>query len=156
MEDLRFELFSDTVYTLIPLLKRHFLPSPESAEYGSVTRSLLPLLFLLHSAGSITMSEAARRIGASKPHMTLQAERLVEEGLIERRAASDDRRIVTIRLTPKGAEIVRRIKAATKERAHTLFSGLSDETIERILGALLTLKEAVMNVEKKETGAKRD
>lgn len=156
MEDLRFELFSDTVYTLIPLLKRHFLPSPELAEYGCVTRSFLPLLFLLNSAGSITMSEAARRTGASKPHMTLQAERLVEEGLIERQAASDDRRIVTIRLTPKGAELVQRMKAATKERAGRVFSALSDETIERILGALLTLKEAVINAEKRDTGVKRD
>ena len=30
MEDVRFELFSDTVYTLILLLKRHFLPSARS------------------------------------------------------------------------------------------------------------------------------
>jgi DNA-binding MarR family transcriptional regulator len=148
MEDLRFELFSDTVYTLIPLLKKHFLLAPEVIdEGGSLTKTHLPLIFLLHSSGALTMSEAARRTGFSKPNMTIQVDRLVEEGLIERQSGSGDRRVISIRLTNKGLELVQRLKGMMKEKAWKLFSALSDDTLERTLGALLTLKEVMTNAD---------
>jgi DNA-binding MarR family transcriptional regulator len=148
VEDLRFELFSDTVYTLIPLLKKHFLVAPEVIdECGSLTKTHLPLLFLLHSTGALTMTEAARQTGSSKPHMTLQADKLVDEGLIERKTDAVDRRSISVRLTPRGEVLVRHLKDMMKEKAWKLFSALSDETLEKTLGALLTLKEVMTHAE---------
>lgn len=144
MEDQRFELFCDTVYTLIPLLKRTFLLPDDSVECGSVTKSHFPLLFTLHSSGTMTMTEAAKKACCSKPHMTLQVERLVEEGLMERLTGAEDRRLIAIRLTKKGNECVQHLKEMMKQKAWALFSTLSDDTLEKTLNALLTLKEVMI------------
>jgi DNA-binding MarR family transcriptional regulator len=143
MEDERFELFSDTVYTLIPLLKKHFLPVHEAGETGSITPSHFPLLFTLHFCGTLTMTEAAKKVGFSKPHMTLQVDKLVEEGLVERSTAHGDRRIIAIRLTDKGNNFAAHHKGLMKDKAWKTFSSLSDETLDRTLNALVTLKEVL-------------
>ena len=97
------------------------------------------------------MSEAARRTGFSKPHMTLQVEKLVEEGLIERQTDAEDRRLIAVHLTAKGSGLVQHLKNMMKEKAWRLFSTLSDETLEKTLGALLTLKEVMTNAEKQDS-----
>jgi len=148
MEDLRFELFYDTVYTLVTLFKKHFQVSSDVLrEYGNVTKAHVPLLLLVHGSSGITMSEAARRLGLSNPHITLQVDRLVEEGLLERRLDAEDRRLVSIGLTPGGSELVQRLKGMMKEKSRSLFTAFSDETLERTLGALLTLREIMMTFE---------
>jgi DNA-binding MarR family transcriptional regulator len=147
MEETRFELFSNTVYTLIPLLKKHFLPVAEGDELRSLTGSHFHLLFTLHFSGPLTMTEAARKAGFSKPHATLLADKLVEEGLIERFFDPDDRRVVSIRLTDKGNLLLVRQKEIMKEKAWKLFSALTEETVERTLDALLTLKEIMVNAQ---------
>ncbi len=79
--------------------------------------------------------------------MTLQVDKLTDEGLIERQADAEDRRLISVHLTHKGSELVGHLKGMMKEKAWRLFSDLSDETLERTLGALLTLKEVMVNAE---------
>src|SRR5208282_6293057 len=100
----------------------------------------------------LIMSEAAKRTGLSKPHITLQVDRLVEEGLLERRPESEDRRLISISLTPKGSDLVQRLRGSIKEKAVGLFSGLPEETLERTVGALLTLKEVMAMAERQDRG----
>ena len=156
MEDLRFELLSDTVYSLIPLLKKHFRPNFDILdEYGTLTKAYLPLLFALLAADKLIMSEAAKQVGLSKPHITLQVSRLVEEGLLERRPESEDRRLISISLTPKGSDLVHRLKGSIKEKAGRLFSGLPEETLERTVGALLTLKEVMAGADRQDRNRRK-
>ncbi len=147
MENERFDLFFQTLYALMPLLKKHFMLTNELIEYGSVTNSHFPLLFTLFSSGTLTMTEAAKRVGLSKPHMTLQVETLFEEGIIERLADPKDRRLITVRLTGKGNDFVRHLRSLMREKAWKVFSILTDETLEKTLNALLTLKEVMADTE---------
>jgi DNA-binding MarR family transcriptional regulator len=147
MENERFDLFFQTLYALMPLLKKHFMLTHELIEYGPVTNSHFPLLFTLYSSGTLTMTEAAKRVGLSKPRMTLQVETLVKEGIVERLADPEDRRLIAVRLTERGSDFVRHLKELMKEKAWKVFSSLSDETLEKTLHALLTLKEIMANTE---------
>jgi DNA-binding MarR family transcriptional regulator len=147
MKNERFSLFCHTLYELIPLLKKHFLLTPERVEYGPVTSSHFPLLFMLYLGAPLTMTEAAKRLGLSKPHMTLQVETLVEEGLIERIANPEDRRSITIRLTEKGNDLTRHLEGLMEEKALKVFSALSDETLEKTIHALWTLREVMAKTE---------
>lgn len=147
MQSDQFDLFFHTLYELIPLLKKHFQLTHEHIEYGSVTNTHFPLLFVLSSAGPLTMTETAKRLGLSKPRMTLQVETLFEEGLIERLASREDRRVITIRLTEKGNDFVKHLQGLMKEKAWKIFSVLPDETLEKTFHALLTLKEVMVHTE---------
>ena len=147
MQSDRFDRFFQTLYELIPLLKKRFQLTHEQIEYGSVTNTHFPLLFLLYSSGPLTMTETARRLGLSKPRLTLQVETLFEEGLIERLTNREDRRLIRICLTEKGADFVKHLKGLMKEKAWKVFSVLPDETLEKTLHALLTLKEVMANTE---------
>ena len=147
MKSDRFDLFFQTLYELIPLLKKRFQLTHEQIEYGSVTNTHFPLLFVLYSSGQLTMTETAKRLGLSKPRMTLQVETLFEEGLIERLTKPEDRRLITIRLTEKGGDFVKHLKALMKDKAWKVFSALPDETLEKTLHALLTLKEVMADTE---------
>jgi DNA-binding MarR family transcriptional regulator len=147
MQSDRFDLFFQTLYEVIPLLKKRFQLTHEQIEYGSVTNTHFPLLFALYSGGPLTMTETAKRLGLSKPRMTLQVETLFEEGLIERLTNREDRRLITIRLTERGGDFVKHLKALMKDKAWKVFSVLPDETLEKTLHALLTLKEVMADTE---------
>jgi DNA-binding MarR family transcriptional regulator len=60
---------------------------------------------LLEQYGALSMSRLAEQIDVSLPNMTGIVDRMEENGLVERVRSDDDRRIVLVRSTPKGAEL---------------------------------------------------
>jgi DNA-binding MarR family transcriptional regulator len=52
---------------------------------------------------------------AEAGHPSRLVDRLVEAGLVERRAAQDDRRRVELKLTPSGRRLARRVEKARQE-----------------------------------------
>lgn len=100
------------------------------------------------------MTEAARNLGLSKSHMTLQVDKLVEEGLMERLYDPGDRRSITVQLTNKGKEFVKNLKNRVKEKAWKIFATLSDEELEEAFDALTTLKAVLAKVEMESREAK--
>jgi len=154
MKNKRFELFFDTLYSLILLIKKHLLSGYDGLEYGGVTKAHFPLLVVLYVRGTLTMTEAARSLGLSKSHMTLQVDKLVEEGLMERLYDPGDRRSITVQLTNKGKEFVKNLKNRVKEKAWKIFATLSDEELEEAFDALTTLKAVLAKVEMESREAK--
>lgn len=153
MENKRFEPFFDTLYPLILLIKKHLLSGYAGFESGGVTKAYFPLLVMLDIRGTLTMTEAARNLGLSKPHMTLQVDKLVEENLIERLYDPGDRRSITVQLTKKGKEFVKNLKGIMKEKARRVFATLPDEELEKALDALVTLRRVMVKVEREDRGA---
>lgn len=56
--------------------------------------------------GGLTPTELLQSVVLSSGGMTARLDRLAAAGLIERRAAADDRRKVIIHLTPRGQEVI--------------------------------------------------
>ncbi len=154
MGNKRFELLFNTLYPLILLIRKHLLSGYAGLECGGVTKAYFPLLVLLDARGALTMTEAARNLGLSKPHMTLQVEKLVEESLIERLYDPGDRRSINVQLTKKGKEFVKSLKGVMKENARRIFATLQSEELEKAIEALTTLKGAMVKVEMEGRGAK--
>jgi DNA-binding MarR family transcriptional regulator len=155
MENERFELFFETLYSMLGLIRKHLLVGQEEGESGNVTKAHFPLLLVVHSRGSVTMGGAARTVGLSKPHMTMQVDKLVEEGLMERLYDPGDRRLVTVRLTEKGTAFVVALKDRMRQKAWRLFSTISDEELEKTLQALLTLKDVMARAEHENGGKEK-
>ena len=77
----------------------------------SVSASGLRVLVMLDAAGSMNLSSVAERLGVNASTASRTCERLVIEGLIDRRDDATDRRHVALTLTTRGRRFVRNVMA---------------------------------------------
>jgi DNA-binding MarR family transcriptional regulator len=73
---------------------------------GGLTPSQRSVLATLDRCGPVTMSRLAEIEGVSRPAATGIASRLVQRGLVERRAHPDDRRSAMVVLTEEGRAVL--------------------------------------------------
>ena len=69
----------------------------------------LTVLKMLEEVGDLSLSELSERIRAQNSTVTGIIDRMEREGLVVRARSTEDRRVVHIRLTDKGAKIAREI-----------------------------------------------
>ena len=96
------------------------------AHLHSCTQSpaQLHVLGVLRDVAPITVSQLASRLGISPPSTSAILDRMVDGGLVERTRSEEDRRIVSVSLTPAG------------ETALTDAIGGRRGLLERVLGRL--------------------
>jgi len=85
----------------------------------------------------ITLTEVSRRMMVSNGNITGLAQRLEEEGLIERRVSATDRRAQTLRLTARGRREFAKQSAEHADWVAELFGGLGaadHAALHRLLG----------------------
>ncbi|MFD5121810.1 TetR family transcriptional regulator [Streptomyces sp. NPDC058385] len=104
-----------------------------------ISLAAFEVLSALHATGAPyrrTMGEIAAAGAVSAGGVTQHADRLVEAGLIERERDGQDRRIVHLRLTPAGADLVGRVTEERRTHERELLAGLVPGE-QRQLAALL-------------------
>ena len=69
-------------------------------------------LTVIGQAGPLSLKELGELLIAEAGHPSRLVDRLVEAGLVERRAAGDDRRRVELSLTARGRALDRKVRAA--------------------------------------------
>ncbi len=74
------------------------------------------LLSYLATSKELTMTDIARKMGHSTAAATGLVDRLEKLGYMERTHAVDDRRKVLVRVTPKGLELVSRLRDELQSR----------------------------------------
>ena len=70
---------------------------------------------VIGQAGPLSLKQLGELLIAEAGHPSRLVDRLVEAGLVERRAAGDDRRRVELSLTSKGRRLEKRIAAARQQ-----------------------------------------
>ncbi|HEY8418356.1 MAG TPA: MarR family transcriptional regulator [Limnochordales bacterium] len=83
-------------------------------EYGVTHAQFVLLRHLLWNPGS-SLGQVADCLGISRPAATQAVDRLVQRGLVRRRADTGDRRRLRLALTPRGEALVRQL-AHMRER----------------------------------------
>ncbi|MFB7710954.1 TetR family transcriptional regulator [Streptomyces sp. NPDC056105] len=104
-----------------------------------ISLAAFEVLAALHAVGAPyrrTMGEIAAAGAVSAGGVTQHADRLVEAGLIERERDGQDRRIVHLRLTPPGVDLVGRMSEERRTHERELLAGLVPGE-QRQLAALL-------------------
>ncbi len=91
----------DTVQSLIDRRQRAMLAHIHSCNQSPAQ---LHVLGVLHEVAPVTVSHLATRLGISPPSASAMVDRLVDGGLVERVRSEEDRRIVSVWLTPEGEE----------------------------------------------------
>jgi MarR family 2-MHQ and catechol resistance regulon transcriptional repressor len=93
------------------------------------------LVVLTTAGGSLELKTLRRRLGWSKANATEVTVTLEARGLVMRRRAPEDRRIVVVHLTPPGRDLVERLFPAHADRVTRAFGAL-DEGEKRSLAEL--------------------
>jgi Transcriptional regulators len=93
------------------------------------------------------MTRMASRFGRTGAAVSQMVNRLVVQGLVERREAPEDRREKRIRLTAKGSRILAEFDEARKVWMRGLVEGLGPEETERAVQALETLARSIREQE---------
>ncbi len=102
-----------------------------------VTMAQLKALYLVAARGSLHISALSELLGVTLSTGSGLVERLVDQGLLERRHDEIDRRHVVVRATPQGVELLERMRELNAQRVRSLLRAL-DDTDLAALGRVLT------------------
>ncbi|MCX7661624.1 MAG: MarR family transcriptional regulator [Candidatus Omnitrophica bacterium] len=109
-----------------------------------LTLSQFLILNFLHKERECKMSYLSRFMQVSMPAMTGVVERLVRQGFVRRDIDPKDRRIVKVKLTPKGEVLLKRINSQRHKTIKEIFSKISSSDRKEYLRILTQLKDRLL------------
>ncbi len=105
------------------------------------------VLSTLTEREGLTQKELALRLYVTKGNVSGLVDRLVEAGLVERRAIPDDRRSHALFLTPAGAKCAHQGIEAQKRYVHGTLGALDEPQLAILERAILDWREALRRAE---------
>ena len=103
----------------------------------------LKTLFFISNRGATTTGKLATALKVTPTNVTGIIDRLLEKKLITRIGDPDDRRVLVLRTTPKGDELVAELRQKRRERMTELFKNLSDKEAEIVAQGLKIMVKAI-------------
>lgn len=100
--------------------------------------------------GSLPTGQLAAELRISAPAITQLTDRLIRKGLIERRAAADDRRCVIVALSRKGAHLVDQFRKRRRDIFSRALADLSEADRQQVIEVLSRVVEALERYEASE------
>ena len=102
-------------------------------------------LILIYEEEGVRMRELARRLGGSFSNATVLVDRLVDQGLVERMADSQDRRVVLVRVTKNGHHLVEELVTSWRSLSPSLLKALDADDLTKVSEALRLLVRAAQS-----------
>ena len=103
----------------------------------------LKSLFFISNRGSTSLGKLAAALGVTPTNTTGIVDRLLERKLITRTESPDDRRVLVLRTTPRGEELVAELRQKRKERMTEIFSRLTDDEASIVVQALKFMVKSI-------------
>jgi MarR family transcriptional regulator, organic hydroperoxide resistance regulator len=126
----------------------------EVARRVDLTGPQLTVLKMLEGVGDLSLSELSERIRAQNSTVTGIIDRMEREGLVVRARSTEDRRVVNIRLTEKGARIAREIAVEPMEVFRSALESLSAGEMRDLLRILTKIAQRVQGIVKRDVAGK--
>ena len=126
MTDMPISDFADKINELMPLIMKEFGRRQTNELYkGKISLPQFLLLDFLSSQDGAKMTDLAKFMEVSTPAVTGIVDRLVRDRYVVRAYDARDRRIVKIKITAKGVELVKRIHRQRRQRVVKIFGKIS-------------------------------
>ncbi|MDD5130172.1 MAG: MarR family transcriptional regulator [Candidatus Omnitrophica bacterium] len=139
--------FAQKMEKIMPEIMRGFLRLHHSDIYkGKITLSQLLILNLLSSQEASKMTDLAKLMKVTTAATTGIVQRLVVLGYVQREYDQQDRRIIRIRLSAKGAELLKKLNQQRTQLLIKIFSQISEDD----RGEYLRIVTQVKNILDKE------
>lgn len=119
--------FDNILDLFIENVKRLFFPEEWIELDQRFSKSELFTLLVLDKRKEITMSELVEYINTPMSTATGIADRLVKNGYVERERSETDRRVVVLRLTDEGVQLLNRLKDMIYGYLSMLIEDLTEE-----------------------------
>jgi DNA-binding MarR family transcriptional regulator len=108
-----------------------------------VSMAQLHIMFTLQRSGEMTMSQLAEVLNVSLSNATGLIDRLEERGYIARERVSTDRRVVLVRVTPAGEQMLDEVDALSDALLRSVLGRLPAPQLKVVARAIAALREAV-------------
>jgi MarR family transcriptional regulator, organic hydroperoxide resistance regulator len=125
----------------------------EVARRADLTGPQLTVLKVLEGLGDLSLSELSERIRAQNSTVTGIIDRMEREDLVVRARSTEDRRVVHIQLTEKGARIAREITVEPMEVFRSALESLSVGEMRDLLKILTKIAQRVQGIVRRDVGA---
>ena len=123
----------------------------ELARRNNVTGPQLTVVKLLETIGDLSLSELSDRIRAQNSTVTGIVDRMEREGLAQRVRSTEDRRVVRIRLTDKGAKLARSVPVLPMEILRTALGNLSTVETRELLRLMTKVAKRIGVIVRRES-----
>ena len=124
----------------------------ELARRADLTGPQLTVVKMLEQIGDLSLSELSERIRAQNSTVTGIIDRMVRENLVVRERSTEDRRVVYIRLTPKGRKLAEDIPLEPMEIFRKALQGLSPAEMRELMKILGKVAKRVREAVREERG----
>ena len=108
---------------------------------GNINLPQFNTMSLVGELGETTMGTLSKRLGVTMGASTNVVDKLVRAGYIERERSAQDRRVVKIRLTAKGREMITQINKNATEYISALLRRILPEDRSKLIELYRTLIE---------------
>jgi MarR family transcriptional regulator, organic hydroperoxide resistance regulator len=108
-----------------------------------VTMPQLKSLFFISNQGSTSLGKLASALGVTPANVTGIVDRLVEHKLITRVENAQDRRMLIVRTTEKGEELVANLRERTRSYLSKALSDLNADELDNLSRGLASLLKAI-------------
>lgn len=134
--------FADRIARIMPLVMKEFGQRISgSLRASDISLQQLFILDFMHLYEESTMTQLARYMKVSTAAMTGTIEKLVREGYCLRIYDPQDRRIIKIKLTARGSELIKRINDQRRKIIVEIFSQIPEIDRKNYLRILTRIKE---------------
>ena len=128
------------VLDVVPLAMRAIRTEMRRHRGPDLSVPMFRALAYLGRHGGASLSDVAAYLGVTLPSMSKMIGGLVTNGLVIRERAEEDRRRVTLELTPRGHDVFTAAYQATLERLADGLSGLPEASRSRVVTAMEALR----------------
>lgn len=141
--------FADKLNNIMPVMMREFASRQASELYkGKITMPQFFILDYLNTHGESKMKDLAGFVKVTSAAMTGIIERLVKYNYVARVFEPQDRRIIKIKLTPKGQALIVKINQQRRDLVVNIFSRISESQREEYLKILTRIHDILAQEEK--------
>ncbi len=134
--------FADKMNEIMPVMIKEFARRQVNELYkGKITFPQFLILEFLHREGELKMTDLARFVNVTTAAMTGIVDRLSRDGYVSRVYDAQDRRIIKIRLTSKGNDLVKKINQQRREMVIKIFGKISEKDRQDYLRILMQIRD---------------
>lgn len=124
----------------------------ELARRAELTGPQLTVVKLLEQVGDLSLSGLSEKIRAQNSTVTGIIDRMEREGLVVRERSKEDRRVVYIKLTPKGRELAREIPVEPMEIFRSALESLSAQEMRDLMRIMTKVARRVRQIVRRDVG----
>lgn len=134
--------FADKMSEILPVIIKEFSRRQAIELYsGRITLPQFLILDFLNRQRESKMTDLAKFMGVSTAAMTGVVDRLVRNRYVQRKYELDDRRVIKIKLSSKGSELIKKIYRQRRKMIISIFGKISRPEREDYLRILMHIRD---------------